>query len=213
MDGEPRLAADRDPARTEAFSDGVFAIAMTLLVLQLKVPRDMPPAQLGSALFAQWPAYGSLLLSFTTIGIMWLNHHRLFMLIRRATHGVQVLNGLLLFTITIVPFPTALLAEYLGHPGETLAAAVYSGWYLVVAVAFNALWRHVASPHRQPAVLRVSPKSAEVKATSRAYLAAPVVYGLALVVSFWQPLVAVGLCSALALFVALPPKVKATVAT
>src|SRR5262249_42578260 len=98
----------RESERLEAFSDGVFAIAITLLVLELKVPpRD---ADLAAALLSGWPSYVAFLTSFATIGIMWLNHHRLFTTIRRVDHGTLVLNGLLLLGVTALPFPTAIVA-------------------------------------------------------------------------------------------------------
>jgi uncharacterized membrane protein len=101
-----------DTARTEAFSDGVFAIAITLLVLDIKVPHDLPEnTSLLRALLNQWPIYMAFLTSFATIGIMWLNHHRMFRYIRRVDHWFLVLNGLLLLGVTFVPFPTSLAAE------------------------------------------------------------------------------------------------------
>ena len=73
---------------------------------------------------------------------MWVNHHRLFELIRRSDHWYLILNGLLLMGVTVIPFSTSLLAEYLGHPDAWLAAAVLSGGYFYIAVCFNALWHY-----------------------------------------------------------------------
>ena len=88
----------KETGRIEAFSDGVFAIAMTLLVLDLKVPKEVGANHsLSSALLEQWPSYLAFLISFATVGIMWMNHHRLFTLIHRTDHWLLVLNGLLLF--------------------------------------------------------------------------------------------------------------------
>src|SRR5258707_7291898 len=117
MSSAPRERPEKETARVEAFSDGVFAIAITLLVLDLKVPRDVPADHLAAELLRSWPSYGAFLVSFATIGIMWLNHHRLFTLIHRVDHALLVLNGLLLLTVTVVPFPTSLLAAYLGRDG------------------------------------------------------------------------------------------------
>src|SRR6266480_1695989 len=90
--GDP--ADPKETARIEAFSDGVFAIAITLLVLELKVPREHEPGELAPALLALWPSYLAFLTSFATIGIMWINHHRLFNLIHRSNQGLLIANSL-----------------------------------------------------------------------------------------------------------------------
>jgi len=108
-------AAAKETARIEAFSDGVFAIAITLLVLDLKVPHDMAEGRdLAAALWRQWPAYLAFVTSFATICIMWINHRRMFTLIGRADDGLLVLNGLLLF----------LLWWYAAHYKRLLRSAV-----------------------------------------------------------------------------------------
>ncbi len=134
--------------RIEAFSDGVFAIAITLLVLELKVP-PAGNSQLATVLIRQWPSYLAFLVSFAFIGIMWINHHRLFTHIRRSDHVLLVLNLLLLLGVITVPFPTAVLAENLGQPGERTATLLYSGTYVVIAIAFNILWRYATSRNRR----------------------------------------------------------------
>src|SRR5262245_58066326 len=102
----------KETARIEAFSDGVFAIAITLLVLDMKVPgsKDLPAdVRLISVLGRQWPTYLAYVTSFLTILIMWVNHHRLFQHIKRTDNPFLMLNGLLLMGVTIVPFPTGLV--------------------------------------------------------------------------------------------------------
>ena len=131
---------NKETGRVEAFSDGVFAIAITLLVLNIQVPHDLPVGKsLAGALIDQWPTYLAFVTSFATIGIMWINHHRLFTHIRRSDNTLLVLNGLLLMGITVVPFPTALLAAYIGHPDEQVAALVYGGTLVLIAIFFNVL--------------------------------------------------------------------------
>src|SRR5262249_53867686 len=129
-DGAVSVAADeKETGRIEAFSDGVFAIAVTLLVLELKVPHladGGANGSLGRALAAQWPSYVALVTSFFTILVMWANHHRIFDLVRRIDAPFLYSNGLLLLCVTVVPFPTALLAEYFRKPGGPVAAAVYA---------------------------------------------------------------------------------------
>ena len=100
-----------ETARVEAFSDGVFAIAITLLILDVHVPAPgLGP--LRTALARQWPTYIAFLISFAFIGIMWVNHHRLFNHIRRSDNTLMFLNLLLLLGVCVVPFPTALLAAH-----------------------------------------------------------------------------------------------------
>jgi len=131
--------------RLEAFSDGVFAIAITLLILDVRVPRDLPQTtRLADAMLAAWPNYFAFLTSFATIGIMWMNHHRLFRIIARADHALLIWNGLLLLGITFVPFPTALIAEYIQRPDQRTAAMVLGGTYVFLALMFNGLWWHAA---------------------------------------------------------------------
>ena len=132
---QPIFESDaKEIGRVEAFSDGVFGIAMTLLVLDIKVPPPGNGPSLAEALLRQWPGYLSYVTTFLTVLIMWMNHHKLFRHIHRVNHPFLVLNGLLLMGVTLVPFPTALLAAYIGHAGERTAAAFVLA-FLNVAVS------------------------------------------------------------------------------
>jgi TMEM175 potassium channel family protein len=201
---EHRVQQEKETARVEAFSDGVFAIAITLLVLELKIPHSDAP--LAGQLWNQWPSYAAFLTSFATIGIMWLNHHRLFSLVRGVDHSLLVLNGLLLLGVTVTPFPTALVADQFGHPGAKLAAAVYSGVFVGIALAFNALWRYASSPRRKPALLRLPHDSPEVQAIHNQYRVGPLFYTTAFGLSLWNATASVAVCAGLALYFALPPR-------
>ena len=130
------------PARTEAFSDGVFSIAATLLVLDLKVPEAN--GDLLSALARQWPAYASYAVSFLTIGIIWMNHHTIFAHLRRVDRPLQVLNLLLLLVVALIPFPTSILATYLesGHD-QAAAGAIYGLVMTAMGLSFGSLWMYV----------------------------------------------------------------------
>src|ERR1700752_4807160 len=112
-----------NPTRLEAFSDGVFAIAITLLILEIKVPHA--EHGLWAGLTALWPSYIAFLMSFLVILIMWVSHHELMRLIERVNYPILFANGLLLLTVTFVPFPTAVLAGHMPNPEETAAGAVY----------------------------------------------------------------------------------------
>src|SRR5438132_5145580 len=122
-----------DTGRLETFADGVMAIAITLLILEVRVP--LPPHRhppellhwsLSSALAEQWPSYAGFVVSFLTLGVIWVNHHEMFKLIERATRGFLMLNVVFLMTISFLPFPTALVADYIRNPdGRRAATLVY----------------------------------------------------------------------------------------
>jgi uncharacterized membrane protein len=129
-------------ARLEAFSDGVLSIAATLLVLELHVP-DLSQ-DLGAALLAQWPSYAAYVVSFATIGIIWVNHHQLFVHVRRVDRTLLFLNLALLMVVSLIPFPTAVLGRFVSAERDSnLAAAVYGGLMILMSLAFTGLWRHV----------------------------------------------------------------------
>jgi uncharacterized membrane protein len=194
---------EKETGRIEAFSDGVFAIALTLLILDIKVPsRDLPAGvNLLTALTRQWPSYFAFILGFATIAIMWINHHRLFSLIKRSNDPLMILNCLLLFIITFVPFPTALLSEYLGQPDERTAVLVYCGTSIVIAICFNLLWRYAAYKNR---LLDRNSDPASIAAISRSYLFGPLVYSIAFVLVFVSVALSLLLAFGLAIFFALP---------
>ncbi len=194
----------KETGRIEAFSDGVFAVAITLLVLDLRTPHDIAGGRdLLTALLRQWPAYAGFVTSFATIGIMWVNHHRLFTMIRRSDDVLLLLNGLLLLGITFVPFPTAVLAEYFPRTGRHVAAEVYSGTYVVIAIFFNLLWRYAS--HRG----RLLGKGADphtVAAITRGYSFGPPSYALSFILAFLSAEASLAMNFALAIFFALPSR-------
>ncbi|MFD8719982.1 TMEM175 family protein [Streptomyces sp. NPDC059629] len=133
-----------ESGRVEAFSDGVFAIAVTLLVLDIKVPKASAGDSLWHALGEQWPSYAAYVVSFLVIGIMWVNHHQVFSYVARVDRTLMFLNLLVLMVVSAVPWPTAMLAEYLREDADShTAAAVYSLVMVLMAAAFQALWWHL----------------------------------------------------------------------
>src|SRR5260221_4097010 len=136
----------RETVRLEAFSDGIFAVAITLLVLDLRAPdpATLPPGGLLVALLNLWPAYAAYIISFVTILIMWVNHHSLFKRIARCYHWLLLLNDLLLMSITVAAFPTSLASHFLQEPDGNVAAAVYAFTLVVNAVMWNAVWRYAS---------------------------------------------------------------------
>ena len=169
------------PARLEAFSDGVLAIAITLLVLEIKVP-DAEDGKLWSALGHLWPSYAAYAVSFLTIGIMWVNHHNLSRRLESVDHGVVYANIALLGAISFLPFPTAVLADYLhkGGVNEHAAAALYGLTMMGISIAFLALWMQLK---KRPALLQATAQSNVDRQTAQAAIAIPV-YGIAVAISF-----------------------------
>lgn len=193
--------AEKETQRVEAFSDGVFAIAITLLVLELHVPKqtEIAVGGLGSALLHEWPAYVAFLVSFLSILIMWFNHHKLFNYIRKVDSLLLYLNGFLLLIVCAVPWPTALAAEHWGHSEEKMAAQVYCGLMVILALAYNALWRYATHKGR---LLHRDIDLEEVEKITRAYSIGPAVYLLAFAATFWNATAGMLICIALAIFFA-----------
>ncbi len=130
--------------RVEAFSDGVIAVAITLLALDLPIPDSSTTHHLAATLGRDWPSFAAFGVSFLTIGIIWINHHAMLRRIARVDHTTLVLNILLLMSICLLPFSTALLADYLtASGGQRVAAAIYGGSLLLMSLAFIAVQRHV----------------------------------------------------------------------
>ena len=193
------MSNEKETTRLEAFSDGVFAIAMTLLVLDLKLP-DRAAEPLWPILLSRWPSFVAYLNSFVTILVIWMNHHNLFTNIRRTNNFFMIANGLLLLTVTFLPFPTALAAEYYGHPGASTAAALYAGTFVVMSIFFNVMWRYASHAHR---LIAAHVQIEEIAAINRQYLVGPTVYGLAFVLAFVDVTASLAVTVALAVFYAI----------
>jgi uncharacterized membrane protein len=201
---------EKETGRLEAFSDGVFAVAITLLVLNIKIPGiDLPPSKLPDdihlwqTLLNEWPMLAAYATSFATIGVMWLNHHRLYEHIKRTNTVLMLLNLSLLLIIVFIPVPTALLAEYFVRPDLHVAAIVYSSVCFLMACCFNVLWRY-ASYHNRLLGKNADPHA--VNAISRQYLFGPLVYLIVFGVAWFNTLACVILSFMIALFFALPSR-------
>jgi uncharacterized membrane protein len=165
------------PARLEAFSDGVFAIAITLLVLDLSVPArsELAGRSLAAALGQEWPSFAAYLVSFLVIGIIWINHHTMCTLMRRVDRVVLFANLLLLLLVSVIPFPTRVLAEYLteGHSDAHIAAAFYSATMFVLGVAFTGLFLAITRDGR---LMHRPVDRAITRATMRRFSIGSIVY-------------------------------------
>src|SRR5579859_5697119 len=193
-----------ETGRIEAFSDGVFAVAITLLVLDIQLPHQIySDAQLLEYLAGQWPDLLAFVTSFLTIGVMWLNHHRLFTHIGRANTTLILINLLLLLLIVFVPYPTALVAQYLAHPSPDhhVAALLLSGVYVLLAMLFNLLWRYGSSMER---LIDESSDRAAREHITRQYRFGPVFYVVAFVLAWFNAEASVLLNLLFAIFFALP---------
>jgi uncharacterized membrane protein len=189
--------------RLEAFSDGVFAIAITLLVLEIPVPEPSDAETLGHQLLAQWPSYAAFFVSFLTIGIIWINHHAMVRRLRLADHSILVWNLFLLMTVSALPFTTALMAQYLKEAqGESLAAAIYSGSFLVMGLVFAGMNRHVLF-HRTELLEAGIPERTRRVALYRA-VQGLIPYAVATAVAPLTPYLTIAICAAVAIFYALP---------
>jgi len=207
---EDKGMEEKETGRLEAFSDGVFAVAITLLVLNIKIPgldlsaSHLPnDAQLRPMLLSEWPMLAAYATSFATIGVMWLNHHRLFTHIKRTNTVLMLLNLLLLLVIVFIPVPTALVAEYLVRPDQHAAALLYSGTNVILAVSFNLLWRY-ASYHNRLIGKNVDIRA--VRAISKQYWFGPLPYLVAFILALFNTPASLILNFLLALFFAIPPR-------
>jgi len=134
-------------SRIEAFSDGVFAIAITLLILEVRLPHAGEAGSLSRQLVALWPSYFAFALSFFVILVTWIAHHDLMRLVRTTTRPLQLANGLALFYVTFIPFPTAVLAAHLDGADIRTAVAFYCGTFVMGSFAFNLLVETIVRGH------------------------------------------------------------------
>jgi uncharacterized membrane protein len=187
-------------ARLEAFSDGVFAIAITLLVLDLHVPREAE-GRLWSALGAQWPAYAAYVTSFLVIGIIWVNHHAVFERVRAVDRPVLFANLGLLLPISILPFPTKLVSEFLTRGRDAEAAlAVYSAVMLAMSIGYSVLWLLVTRETQGEGLLHAHLDRAAQRAAIRRFGLGGIAYLATVGLSFVTPIGTLAVHAALALY-------------
>jgi uncharacterized membrane protein len=187
--------------RVEAFSDGVFAIAITLLVLTVAEPRSY--RDLAHELATQWPSLAAYIVSFAVIGIMWINHHSVFTHLEQIDRGLLYLNLLLLMTIAFLPYPTGVLGQALAKGQGTRTAAVVYGVVMAAnAFAWGALWLY-ASRHRH--LLRADFPEGERATATLLFTVGVVVYTVAVGVAFLNAYAFLALQGALAIYYAFDP--------
>jgi len=190
-----------DKSRVETFSDGIFAIAITLLVLTIAQPRNYH--RLGHSLLNSWPSLAAYAVSFAIIGIMWLNHHTVFAVLDRLDRPAFYWNLLLLMTIVFLPYPTGVLGVALGKDsGARVAAVFYSLTMAVNAFAWAGLWLYVSGRRR---LLRAEFPEARRRAATVGFTIGPVAYTLVVGVALINAYLCLACHAALALYYALDP--------
>ena len=176
-----------DRGRTEAFSDGVFAVAITLLVLNFHTPEG----NLRSGLLHMWPSLLAYAVSFLTVGIMWMNHHAMFRHVVRVDRPLQLLNLVLLMAVVLVPFPTDMLGQLLGHElrgGDTATGAFFYGLVMIaMAAGFSGVWFYAVL---RPGVLNERIPRNKLRVATFRFSVGAVVYVVGTVLALWEPLAA-----------------------
>ena len=191
--------------RLEAFSDGVFAIAITLLILEIKVPTPSIAGQsLAAALAGQWAAYLSYLISFLMIGIYWVNHHYIFRFYTGTNHVFNLLNIFFLMCISFLPFPTAVISEYIEIAGEERTAAMFYAFGLLLpAFGFCLMWMYASGNHR---LIDRRLDASFVRHIRRQYSASVIIYAFTVLVAWWSWRMGLAMCMGLTLLYLLPSK-------
>jgi uncharacterized membrane protein len=180
---------EKETSRVEAFSDGVFAIALTLLILGIKVPdlnNIASNEKLYRSLINLWPSYFAFILSFAAVLIMWINHHGFFKYLKKINTAFLFANGFLLLMVTFINFPTAVLARYFDTQAFNIASAFYCGSMVLISVAFNLLW--FSSAYKRKLVKDEITDALIIKIRN-AYWFGFFIYLAAFIISFFLPFI------------------------
>jgi uncharacterized membrane protein len=184
-----------ETSRLEAFADAVFAIAATLLIIDVSV--DAPGGELGADLVHAWPQYVAYLVSFVIIGIWWVNHHACMAVIEHADRVLLFVTIGLLACIAFLPFPTRLVSEHFHDDGLQAAAITYGATMTAAAICFASLWFYAAKGRR---LIARRTDQRVVDGLSRSVIPGVPVNAAATLVALWSPYTALALFAALALF-------------
>jgi uncharacterized membrane protein len=188
-----------ETGRVEAFSDGVFAIAITLLILAVGIEQSIAHGGVKHVLLHLWPAYIAYGVSFLTVGIMWVNHHQIFRHFRRVDRPLLLLNILLLMCISFTPFPTRVVADHATNAADRQAAAVLYGLTMTVtAICFFAVWYYGSRR-----LLRPDTDMHEVSGITRSYLPGAPTYALGTAIAFVSSVASLIIFGAIAIFYAI----------
>jgi len=180
-------------ARLETFSDGVFAIAATLLILEIRLPDDV---SVTHGLVHAWPSYVAYVTSFLTIGIIWVNHHTVLQQIGRVDRTFLFINVVFLMIVAFSPFPTRVVAEHL-RDGSKSAAFAYGLAFTLMAMSYGVMWFYAATGRR---LIAEDADQRVVSGISRSFAPGSLIYGAATLSSLISAYLAVALYAAIALF-------------
>jgi uncharacterized membrane protein len=191
-----------DTRRLESFSDGVFAIAITPLVLEIHVP-ERAGGRLAHELADQWPSYLAYVVSFMVIGIIWMNHHAVVDHLRVANRPFMGINLFLLLWVGLIPWPTQLVAQYMrqGGDGERVAALVHSGTMTMMGAAFGLLWSYASRDRR---LLGSDLSDAEIAHRTRRFMLGTPIYAASVAVACFSAPASIAIIAALAVYYAAP---------
>lgn len=194
--------------RIEAFSDGAFSIAITLLVLELQLPNHGEHANSGDSLSLQlrqlWPAYLGYVMSFIMIGIYWANHHYIFRLYRATDHVFNLLNLFFLMCISFLPFPTSVLSRRVGLAGqENVAVMFYAFGLLLPALSFLFMWLYASAGHR---LIAKNLAPGFIRLLRLQYATSGLIYLSAIFIARWSARFGLGICVGLTLLYLMPSK-------
>jgi uncharacterized membrane protein len=186
-------------SRLEAFSDGVFAIAITLLIFNIKAPDNT--SHLLTSLLRLWPSYLAYVISFLLIGLLWANHHVMFEHIVKTDRLLMFINTLLLMDVAFIPFTASVLASaFRNGSGESVAIALYGGTLVLGGLCFNGLWSHAYRAN----LMDDSVTSDRAERMTRRILFGPIAYGVGGIVGYFLPVLGVVIFGVLILFYWLP---------
>jgi uncharacterized membrane protein len=174
----------RETDRLEFFSDGVFAIVATLLVVEIKAPSvaELHGMPLLAFLNTQWPSYVAFVASFLFIGIAWAAHHDMFYYIKRTTHVLLMINLIFLMSIALQPFSTALVARHFGHADQRTAVIIYYAVLLTASLSYNAMWQYAMRRR----LVDQETGSDLLAALSKEHAVAPILHLAAMITAFWS---------------------------
>ncbi len=192
MSKPSELESQKETIRIETFSDGVFCIAVTLLSIEIgvEIHGGLSNAGLRDNLLAKWPICLAFLISFINVLLAWMGHHGLFKLLRKTDNSIMITNGLLLMLVALVPFPTKTLGLYLNSDALKTATIFYTGYFVLISLAFRLLWFAAA---RNKSLLADGITDKQIKQTTRNENIGLICNTVILAVAFINPWIALAL--------------------
>ena len=190
------IQLQKETIRIETFSDGVFCIAVTLLSIEIGVELhgDVTDKILTHALLAKWPIYLAYVISFVNVLLAWIGHHSLFKMLNKSDNSIMIANGLLLMLVALVPFPTKTLGEFLLTDGFKTAVIFYTGYFVLISIAFRLLW-YAATRNRNLLIHDIS--ESQIKKTTKNENIGLICNTIILAVAFINPWIALALSFAM----------------